>query len=170
MERSYTPWLNRVDAFHLIRTADKLQLGDRLFQNTLKELARVDGWIDAALLIAEAALSWMQPNSTKRSSRRGRPNLTNKSKAPALRAGGWKIRKNRGFYPMSIPDIIAEYYEHEREQLKRQVELLENGTLHTGERREGGPWVDTTAQSLERAKESLAEIEQILAEASKGKS
>jgi hypothetical protein len=71
---------------------------------------------------------------------------------------------------MSIADIIAEYYEQEREQLKRQVELLENGTLHTGERREGGPWVDTTAQSLEQAKDSLAEIERILAGASKGKS
>ena len=46
---------NRMGVDLLIRAADALNLGDRLFQNRLKELAKVDGWTDAALMIAEAA-------------------------------------------------------------------------------------------------------------------
>lgn len=46
----------RIDHFDLIRIADQLSLGDRLFQKRLGDLSKVDGWIDAALLVAEAAL------------------------------------------------------------------------------------------------------------------
>jgi hypothetical protein len=46
---------NRMGVDLLIRAADALNLGDRLFQNRLKELAKAEGWTDAALMIAEAA-------------------------------------------------------------------------------------------------------------------
>ena len=41
-----------MDLYKLIRVADALQLGDRLFQKRLSDYANVDGWTDAALLNA----------------------------------------------------------------------------------------------------------------------
>jgi hypothetical protein len=46
----------RLDASRVIHAADALQLGERLFQKRLADLAKVDGWTDAALMIAEAAV------------------------------------------------------------------------------------------------------------------
>jgi tRNA A37 threonylcarbamoyladenosine synthetase subunit TsaC/SUA5/YrdC len=45
-----------MDLYKLIRVADAFQLGDRLFQKRLSDYAKVDGWTDAALLVAEAAV------------------------------------------------------------------------------------------------------------------
>jgi hypothetical protein len=47
----------KMDLYKLIRVADALQLGDRLFQERLSDYAKVDGWTDAALLVAEAAVA-----------------------------------------------------------------------------------------------------------------
>lgn len=48
--------MGRLNSGRLIGVADCLQWGDRLFQKRLTDLAKVDGWTDAALLIAEAAV------------------------------------------------------------------------------------------------------------------
>jgi hypothetical protein len=45
-----------MDLYKLIRVADAFRLGDSVFQKKLSDYARVDGWTDAALLIANAAL------------------------------------------------------------------------------------------------------------------
>ncbi|HBN21912.1 MAG TPA: hypothetical protein DD412_01575 [Holosporales bacterium] len=68
---------------------------------------------------------------------------------------------------MSTTQSVIELFERKRDGLKTIIELFENGTMHQGKREGGGPWVDTTAQSLADAKEDLAEIERILAEAKK---
>ncbi len=41
---------------YLVWTADALSLGDRLFQKRLTALTQVDGFVDAALLVAEASV------------------------------------------------------------------------------------------------------------------
>jgi hypothetical protein len=46
----------KMDLYKLITVADALQLGDRLIHKRLSDYAKVDGWTDAALLIAEAAV------------------------------------------------------------------------------------------------------------------
>ena len=49
-------------------------------------------------------------------------------------------------------------------KLEQQLELLRTGKVHTGEDT-GTGWVDTTAQSIQRAKARLAELQDLLTEA-----
>ena len=46
----------KMDLYKLITVADALQLGNRLIHKRLSDYAKVDGWTDAALLIAEATV------------------------------------------------------------------------------------------------------------------
>ena len=48
-------YFDQLTAHRLILAADEAGLGDRLFQKRLVDLAKVEAWTDAALLIAEAA-------------------------------------------------------------------------------------------------------------------
>ena len=52
----------------------------------------------------------------------------------------------------------------ERTHLQQQLDLLRRGIMRTGERRSGSPERDTTAESIERVRNSLAELDEILAE------
>jgi hypothetical protein len=45
-----------MDLYKLIRVADAFRLGDSVFHKKLSDNAKVDGWTDAALLIANTAL------------------------------------------------------------------------------------------------------------------
>lgn len=54
-----------------------------------------------------------------------------------------------------------EYLQKRRADYLSQIACIEGGRLWTGEMRDGQR-VDTTAESLARCKENLAEIEQIL--------
>jgi hypothetical protein len=53
-----------------------------------------------------------------------------------------------------------------RDDLKRQLDALESGTL-CQRKRDGGKWVDTTPQAIERTKTQLAEIDGLLIGAEK---
>jgi hypothetical protein len=54
----------------------------------------------------------------------------------------------------------------ERASIEQQLELIESGKVRTGEDI-GSGWVDTTEESIERAKARLAELNDLLTEAGK---
>jgi hypothetical protein len=51
----------------------------------------------------------------------------------------------------------------EQASIQQQLELMESGKVQTGENR-GTGWVDTTAESVERAKARLAELDSLVTE------
>jgi hypothetical protein len=65
---------------------------------------------------------------------------------------------------VSLWDAFIDDYERRRKNLLKQIELMEARLLHTG-KPELERWITTTADSLEQAKEDLAEIERLLEEA-----
>jgi hypothetical protein len=68
---------------------------------------------------------------------------------------------------MPAPGRFIAWSKQERGSLQQQLELLESGKVRTGEDR-GEGWVDTTDQSINRIRERLAELEQLLTEAGSG--
>ncbi|MBK5198722.1 MAG: hypothetical protein JJE37_10660 [Methyloceanibacter sp.] len=67
---------------------------------------------------------------------------------------------------MTAPDRFIAWCKQEQASIEQQVELLEAGKVRTGEDI-GAGWIDTTAESLERAKARLAELNDLLTEAGK---
>lgn len=63
---------------------------------------------------------------------------------------------------MSEEDQAVSWAREEREGLQSQIEALESGRLHTGERRPRMDWVDPTEATLEYAKHQLEDIEKFL--------
>ncbi len=64
-------------------------------------------------------------------------------------------------------DNTLRWCREERQRLQQQLEQLQTGRLRIGEKRqEGMGWidVDTTAESIERCRRYIAELEAILAE------
>jgi len=59
---------------------------------------------------------------------------------------------------MAAPDdrFIA-WCKQEQASIRQQLELMESGKVQTGENR-GSGWLDTTAESVARAKARLAEL------------
>ena len=53
---------------------------------------------------------------------------------------------------------------HEQASIERQLELMKSGKVRTGEDI-GSGWIDTTEESVERAKARLAELNELLTEA-----
>jgi hypothetical protein len=68
---------------------------------------------------------------------------------------------------MPAPGRFIAWSKQERGSLQQQLELLESGKVRTGEDR-GEGWVDTTDESINRIRERLAELEQLLTEAGSG--
>jgi hypothetical protein len=50
----------------------------------------------------------------------------------------------------------------ERANLRRSLEMMESGVMHTGEAQAGSPQRDTTMESIARAKKSIAELDALL--------
>jgi hypothetical protein len=69
---------------------------------------------------------------------------------------------------MAAPDdrFIA-WCKQEQASIRRQLELMESGKVQTGENL-GSGWVDTTAQSVARAKERNAELAAFVNESGSG--
>jgi hypothetical protein len=65
---------------------------------------------------------------------------------------------------MAAPDRFIAWCKQEQGSLEQQLELLQAGKVRTGEDI-GTGWVDTTAQSIQRAKARLAELQDLLTEA-----
>jgi hypothetical protein len=64
---------------------------------------------------------------------------------------------------MAAPDRFIAWCKQEHASLEQQLALLEAGKVHTGEDT-GAGWIDTTAESIKRAKTRLAELENFLTE------
>jgi hypothetical protein len=64
---------------------------------------------------------------------------------------------------MAAPDRFIAWCKQEHASIEQQLALLQAGKVHTGEDT-GGGWVDTTADSIKRAKARLAELEDLLTE------
>ena len=67
---------------------------------------------------------------------------------------------------MSAPDRFIAWCKQEQASIEQQLELMETGKVRTGEDI-GAGWIDTTAESIERAKARLAELNDLLTEVGK---
>jgi hypothetical protein len=64
---------------------------------------------------------------------------------------------------MSEMAELIRWCNKERATLRRSLELMEAGVMRTGECYAGSPQRDTTAESIDRAKKSIAELDALLA-------
>jgi hypothetical protein len=67
---------------------------------------------------------------------------------------------------MSAIERFIAWCKQEQASLEQELELLKSGKVRTGEDI-GSGWIDTTDDSMERAKERLAELSELLTEAGK---
>lgn len=65
---------------------------------------------------------------------------------------------------MAAPDRFIAWYKQEQASIEQQLELLQSGKVRTGEDI-GAGWIDTTEQSIERARARLSELNDLLTEA-----
>lgn len=64
---------------------------------------------------------------------------------------------------MAAPDRFIAWCKQEQASIEQQLELLQAGKVRTGEDI-GAGWIDTTEESIERAKARLAELNDLLTE------
>lgn len=64
---------------------------------------------------------------------------------------------------MAAPDRFIAWCKQEQASIEQQLELMESGKVRIGEDI-GAGWIDTTAESIERAKARFAELNDLLAE------
>lgn len=64
---------------------------------------------------------------------------------------------------MAAPDRFIAWCKQEQASIEQQLELLRAGKVRTGEDI-GAGWIDTTEESIERAKGRLAELNDLLTE------
>ena len=64
---------------------------------------------------------------------------------------------------MPAPGRFIAWCKQEQASLEQQLEMMESGKVRTGEDI-GSGWIDTTEQSIERAKVRLAELNELLTE------
>jgi hypothetical protein len=96
---------------------------------------------------------------------RSEPNLGQKE-AELERASEAQLRHIEGIRVTSEPGRFIAWCKQEEASIEQQLELLETGKVRTGEDI-GAGWIDTTAESIERAKARLAELNDLLTEAGK---
>ena len=65
---------------------------------------------------------------------------------------------------MAAPDRFIAWCKQEQASIEQQLELLKAAKVRTGEDM-GAGWVDTTDDSIERAKARLAELNDLLTDA-----
>jgi hypothetical protein len=65
---------------------------------------------------------------------------------------------------MAAPDRFIAWCKQEQASIEQQLELMQSGKVRTGEDM-GAGWIDTTKESIERAKARLAELNDLLTEA-----
>ena len=64
---------------------------------------------------------------------------------------------------MAAPDRFIAWCKQEQASIEQQLELMEKRKVRTGEDI-GAGWIDTTADSIERARARLAELKSLLTE------
>jgi len=67
---------------------------------------------------------------------------------------------------VSVTERFVAWCKQEQASLEQQLELMEAGKVRTGEDI-GAGWIDTTAESMERAKARLIELHDLLTESGK---
>jgi hypothetical protein len=65
---------------------------------------------------------------------------------------------------MAAPDRFIAWCKQEQASIEQQLDLMKSGKVRTGEDI-GAGWIDTTEESVERAKVRLAELNELLTEA-----
>ena len=100
----------------------------------------------------------------KRHSNAGRsaPNLGQRD-AEAEKASETKLTRMKATTAYSAPGRFIAWCKQEQASIQQQLDLMETAKVLTGENR-GSGWVDTTAESIERAKARLVELESLLTE------
>jgi len=68
-----------------------------------------------------------------------------------------------GSAAVSAPDRFIAWCKQEQASIEQQLELMEAGKVRTGEDI-GVGWIDTTAESIQRAKIRLTELNDLLTE------
>jgi hypothetical protein len=67
---------------------------------------------------------------------------------------------------VAAPERFIAWCKQEQASIEQQLELMKSGKVRIGENR-GAGWVDTTANSIERAEVRLAELRDFVTEAGK---
>jgi hypothetical protein len=93
------------------------------------------------------------------------PNLGQKA-AEREKKSKTQLSHMEGRRATSAPGRFVAWCKQEQASIQQQLELMQSGKVLTGENR-GSGWVDTTGESVKRAKARLAELESFLTE--KGK-
>lgn len=90
------------------------------------------------------------------------PNLGQKA-AELEKASEARLGHMEGAHATSAPGRFVAWCKQEQASIQQQLELMETGKVLTGENR-GSGWVDTTSDSIKRAKARLAELKSLLTE------
>ena len=93
---------------------------------------------------------------------RSAPNLGQRE-AEAEKVSETKLTRMKATTAYSAPGRFIAWCKQEQASIQQQLELMETGKVLTGENR-GSGWVDTTAESIERGKARLVELEALLTE------
>ena len=98
-----------------------------------------------------------QPNAG-----RSAPNLGQRD-AEAEKASETKLTRMKATTAYSAPGRFIAWCKQEQASIQQQLDLMETAKVLTGENR-GSGWVDTTFESIARAKARLVELESLLTE------
>ena len=96
------------------------------------------------------------------SSSRSAPNLGQRE-AEVEKASETKLARMKSTSAHSAPGRFIAWCKQEQASIQQQLDLMETAKVLTGENR-GSGWVDTTAESIERAKARLVELDSLLTE------
>lgn len=94
--------------------------------------------------------------------RHAEPNLGQQAAARERKSKA-QLGRMRGRSASTAPSRFVAWCKQEQASLQQQLEMMLAGKVLTGENR-GSGWVDTTGESVERAKARLAELESLLTE------
>ena len=103
-----------------------------------------------------------QSHDKDRSVRHAEPNLGQHA-AERKKKSKAQLGRMRGRTASTAPGRFVAWCKQEQASLQQQLELMLAGKVLTGENR-GSGWVDTTGNSIERAKARLAELKSLLTE------
>ena len=100
--------------------------------------------------------------SHSKTRRVGEPNLGQKA-AEQEKKSKAQLSHMEGRRASSARGRFVAWCKQEQASIEQQLELMQSGKVLTGENR-GSGWIDTTGESVKRAKARLAELESLLTE------
>ena len=103
------------------------------------------------------------PDDKVSSTGRSTPNLGQKA-AELEKASEARLSHMEGAHTTSAPGRFVAWCKQEQASIEQELELMVSGKVRTGEDI-GAGWVDTTEESMERAKARLAQLNELLTEA-----